>query len=946
MKNVTLLFFFFTISMVSFGQFNLLKDINQTEAGSNPQNFVEANGFVFFTVQTVDGYELWQTDGTEVGTKRTTDILILNVGDVVDKSYVFNGELYFVGIIGQFESLQLMKTNGLNVEIVLENTPRVQFYFFNNKPYYLSGGSLYSVENGASVLIKQFVRSDINQPQVPQVIDDELIFFIKSNAFSSNENTLEVWLSDGTPNGTMKIKSIEGFPSGSTNKIYSYDKASIVNGNLCLFLVERITDNYFDTVIELWKTDGSESGTSFLKRVKESSVYSYSSFASHLYSFQNGIVFISDDTELWYSDGTEFGTEKILTSYFDTFSQTNFWGELNGKLYFGTGNNVNSRLWETDGTALGTQEVKVFNLPQYARPNQFYTYNNTLYFVANYDQLWQSDGSDVGTNFVTDIPKPNYYANDQRIFLNSIVTSSGKIFFSNYDATTGYELWVSNGTPETTNPLKNISTGSEGSASFESLSVRLGENIYFTAYNNEFGTELWMSNSTEVGTQIMVDLDPGVKSSRFAEMVVFDSNIYFTAYANSDGVLRLYKSDGTSAGTFEILLPGERPGYRANPCKLTVTADKLYFEGYTKLWVSDGTIAGTNTLFSNNNEIVSSVSNLTPLGKKLIFRSNGFLFVSEGTNESTKKLINDSNPDLSFLPSHLLNFNGEVYYFVRDFASNVFDNMLCATDGVINNIRVVKKVEGEVNSRDFIIDQAVNKFYFSVNHTLNSFELWSSVGTATGTNIVKEISVSGNIGKLSSATLPDKLLIFISEYNPTGEKIYLWASDGTIQGTKEILNEIGNWRRNSTVVLENKLYFNPYTRNYGNELWVTDGTTDGTSMVRDYRTGTKSSVIGNLILFDDQLIFWRIDDIHGTEPWVYTNSSCNGSINYSIKSGTWNDITTWSCGSIPTSSDYVIIKNGHKISVPTEYRAYSKFISTETGAVLDIERGAVFKTSN
>jgi|GEM_PF-1982633 hypothetical protein len=78
---------------------------------------------------------------------------------------------------------------------------------------------------------------------------------------------------------------------------------------------------------------------------------------------------------------------------------------------------------------------------------------------------------------------------------------------------------------------------------------------------------------------------------------------------------------------------------------------------------------------------------------------------------------------------------------------------------------------------------------------------------------------------------------------------------------------------------------------------------------------------------------------YGPEPWTYTPEIREGSSNYSTKSGKWNDVSVWSCGSIPTLSDYVIVKGDHKIVVPTEYRAYSKFISTETGAVFKTYSG-------
>jgi hypothetical protein len=64
MKSIFLLLVVLTVSIACYGQFSLLKDINQTEAGSNPQNVIEVNGVVFFTVQTIDGTEIDTGFGT------------------------------------------------------------------------------------------------------------------------------------------------------------------------------------------------------------------------------------------------------------------------------------------------------------------------------------------------------------------------------------------------------------------------------------------------------------------------------------------------------------------------------------------------------------------------------------------------------------------------------------------------------------------------------------------------------------------------------------------------------------------------------------------------------------------------------------------------------------------------------------------------------------------
>ena len=59
---------------------------------------------------------------------------------------------------------------------------------------------------------------------------------------------------------------------------------------------------------------------------------------------------------------------------------------------------------------------------------------------------------------------------------------------------------------------------------------------------------------------------------------------------------------------------------------------------------------------------------------------------------------------------------------------------------------------------------------------------------------------------------------------------------------------------------------------------------------------------------------------------------------YSIKSGRWNDASTWSCGRIPTSSDNVVITATHTVNVPTGNHQVKNI--TQNG-FLNFEQGSV-----
>jgi hypothetical protein len=70
--------------------------------------------------------------------------------------------------------------------------------------------------------------------------------------------------------------------------------------------------------------------------------------------------------------------------------------------------------------------------------------------------------------------------------------------------------------------------------------------------------------------------------------------------------------------------------------------------------------------------------------------------------------------------------------------------------------------------------------------------------------------------------------------------------------------------------------------------------------------------------------FYKIKGIFGPFSSDFTTPVSSSLSMYSIKTGSWTDPTTWSCGRVPNILDDIIIQNGHIINIENNIIAYVK----------------------
>ncbi|MET0555352.1 MAG: hypothetical protein ABW221_20080 [Vicinamibacteria bacterium] len=371
----------------------------------------------------------------------------------------------------------------------------------------------------------------------------------------------ELWVSDGTTEGTRVVKDIDpngnGVPADAP-----FGPVSL--GSVALFSAETPAHGR-----ELWRTDGSEAGTSLVKDIAPGS------FGGVQYSgsavWHGALLFCargagSEAPRLWRSDGTTEGTYALSDlgpDWPQSFRGCQF-AVNRGRVLFTT--QFNRFLWSTDGTAAGTSLVKDMGasaLPDFYDVPALAPVGRFVYFVApgpggGYE-VWRTDGSAAGTVLVKDVAPGS--ASSAPVDLRA-AGPRGLLTFTADDGVHGFERWVSDGTPAGTRLLADIDPGPNYSVAPEGrvLAELVGGRLLFSAYvEGVTGFELWTTDGTPEGTSFLTEIWPGAESGLFDWVmgVVAGGHVYFPARDPLHG-LELWRSDGTAAGTelVEDFFPG------------------------------------------------------------------------------------------------------------------------------------------------------------------------------------------------------------------------------------------------------------------------------------------------------------------------------------------------------------------------------------------------------
>ena len=490
----------------------LVRDINAGTSSSSPSWLTNIGGAALMTAfNTTNGRELWFSAGTAASTILFVDVEPLTT---TGSSFPFWGSNTAARKSVDGSTLFMEADNGV------------------------IGDELWMLKNGTATLIKDINPGGTSDNGDPNEFTPFFNGTRTLTVFEADDGIVgdEPWVTDGTAAGTINLADLR--PGTATTGSLPNDFEAF--GQQVFFAANTGTTAPAGVGTELFVTDGTPGGTVLVKDIRPGTS---SSSPDELTVFNGRLFFEANDGtngfELWVSDGTTAGT--VLFLDINPGSSSSFPGaftEWNGKLYFRANNGTTgTELWVSDGTVAGTTLVADLRAGSLSSsPSNLTPCNGRLFFTANSGmgtELHVTDGTAAGTSMVADI-----YTGTSSSSPGDLTCSGNVLYFDAFVSSTvggnGREIYKSDGTAAGTVLVKDIyAGGSSGSIDYPLAAGNGG--LYFEAFNNIDGGELYYSDGTSAGTNIVCEGAPGSTSGSPLYMTYIGNKLVFRATSQTAG---------------------------------------------------------------------------------------------------------------------------------------------------------------------------------------------------------------------------------------------------------------------------------------------------------------------------------------------------------------------------------------------------------------------------
>ncbi len=280
---------------------------------NEPMDLVNVNGTLFFSgVSTNEGRELWKSTGNYAGTVRVKDIQPgISSSEPMDLTNV-NGTLFFAALYPGHGRV-VVKSDGTEAGTIMVkpgnsayeySSPR-KFIAMNGELFFLgtnptTGVELYKTDGTPAGTIRLTdIRTYDNTPVDLTSYDDIGALHVAGGRLyfsaKADDTTWDLWSSDGTTQGTVKIFDVPA--TGIVNWL------KVLNGK---FYFTMITSDPAEA--KLYATDGTYAGTEMIKTLPSGRGTSASAVLDDVLYFEGG------PQNIWRTDGSACGTFMVSAS--------------------------------------------------------------------------------------------------------------------------------------------------------------------------------------------------------------------------------------------------------------------------------------------------------------------------------------------------------------------------------------------------------------------------------------------------------------------------------------------------------------------------------------------------------------------------------------------------------------------------------------------------------
>ncbi|MEP7013217.1 MAG: ELWxxDGT repeat protein [Acidobacteriota bacterium] len=818
------------------------------------------------------GKELWSTDGTEQGVRLVADLCPGSCWGAPEAFTVSGDYLYFTAA---------------------------------NSPYGYNADWLWRTDGTAAGTIPLVNLSDhtdnFGLATFLAPFEGGVVF----NVYDRPRRGWSLWRSNGTRAGTGQITQLPGFNDFIASPPHNFDwpRGEGDPGK-----------HYFTWQKTLWATDGTAAGTgavptpivpcgdlgqirtaSATARILPAGPRDSKGARQELESSQEMRArsgdfaqigrlvvysgFEGQQCEPWVSDGTAHGTRRLRHIQTGRPNYPGSFFAAGGLVYFlEIGNYLEQyALWKTDGTLRGTVRVRASSAPgELNEVSIVATSGSTVYFVANDGvhgrELWRTDGDPYSTQLVADLSPGR---RDTTFGFEPGLSTGGQIFFAAVPrGGAGREfLFRTRGTPNTTRRLAEL--GAVGPSEVREVSFSMvGGRPYFATYFGDATFVLGSSDGTVPGTRIL-DLPRTGKSSNPHQLIAGTGGLAFLADDGRHG-FDLWRSGGHPEDTEPLAdLVEDIPDYEG--LQLYPGAGGAFFETVQQErigWTDGRTVRDFH-------KRISGLRGFVDLGDRAIFFAptstpepfeHLLIWSSDGTSEGTGRvaLATDLLGDYTSFQVRATRRDGsdEALYLVLGGETEPLVSDLSVTDGTAAGTHAVTPFPVDPGySLGALVAAGPNVFLELYDFREESREsLRVTDGTVGGTREV--YSSSGPFGFIDALTAVGERVFFVADDVERGSE--LWVSDGSLEGTRRVADIAPGPASSFPTWLTawgDRILFSADDGRHGLELWISDGTEGGTRRLEIHR-GPKGAFPHSIRVIGDRAVFAADDGVHGSELWV------------------------------------------------------------------------------